>query len=73
LSLPAKFRDLPASSFPFTMELLDVETREVCWSATADGPGVVRIPGKEETNGGKPVAVRVTFGNGEVVEMEPGG
>ena len=51
---------------------LDAVTREVRWSATADGPGAVRIPGQHETNGGKPVAVRVTYGNGKVVEMEPG-
>jgi hypothetical protein len=65
------FHDLPASSFPFTMELLDAETREVCWSATADGPGALRIPSKHEVNGGKLMACRVTSGNGEVVEMEP--
>lgn len=29
------FHDLPASAFPFTIELLDAETREVCWSLTA--------------------------------------
>ena len=72
MTAPSAFHDLPPDSFPFTMELLDAETREVRWSATADGPGAVRIPGSHETNGGKPVAVRVTFGSGEVVEMEPG-
>ena len=67
-----KFHDLSADSFPFTMELLDAETREVCWTATADGPGAVQVPGYREVNDGKPVAVRMTFGNGEVSVVEPG-
>jgi hypothetical protein len=70
--LPVAFRDLPASAYPFTIEMLDAVTREVCWSVTAAAPGAVRIPGKHETNGGKPVACRVTFGNGEVSVAEPG-
>jgi hypothetical protein len=73
MSLPARFRDLPADAFPFTMELLDAETREVCWSATADGPGAVRVPSRDEVNGGRPTAARVTLGNGKVSVAEPEG
>ena len=66
----AKFTDLPARAFPFKVELLDAETREVVWSATSDGPGVMRIPGLGET-GPRPKAVRVTLADGTVQESDP--
>jgi hypothetical protein len=65
---PFAFHDFPASAFPFTAELLDAATGEVRWSATVDGPGSLRIPGCEETNGGRPLRARTTFADGEVVE-----
>jgi hypothetical protein len=51
------FRDFPRSKFPFTVELLDAETREVRWSVTIEGPGgVVRylVQGsvQQQTGGG---------------------
>jgi hypothetical protein len=69
---PSAFHDLPASAFPFTMELLDAETREVRWSQRVTGPAAVRVPSRDEINNGKPLASRVTFADGEVVETEPG-
>jgi hypothetical protein len=64
-----KFTDLPASAFPFKVELLDAETREVVWSATSDGPGVMRIPGPDEL-GPRLKAARVTLADGTVMESD---
>jgi hypothetical protein len=64
-----KFHDFPADAFPFTVELLDAETREVVWSATADGPGAMRIPGSDEL-GPRLKAARVTFADGTVQESD---
>jgi hypothetical protein len=66
-ALPVKSADLPASAFPLTVEVLDAETREVVWSATADGPGAMRIPGPDEL-GPRPKAARVTYADGTVQE-----
>lgn len=62
------FRDFPRSKFPFTMELLDAETREVRWSVTIEGPGAVQVPSKDEINGGRLLVGRITFADGEVQE-----
>jgi len=64
------FRDLPRSAFPFVIELLNAESRQVVWSAEVAGPGALRIPGRDET-GGRPVAVRVTYADGTVCVDEP--
>ena len=63
------FVDLAQSSFPFHVELLDAKTRTVVWETTVEGPGAMYVPGKSETNNGKPVDVRLTFPDGDVVEM----
>lgn len=65
--LPAVFRDLPADAFPFTMEILDADTREVVWAVTVDGPGAIRVPGLDETGPGRKIA-RITWADGSVVE-----
>ena len=65
------FHDLPASSFPFTCELMDAATGEVRWSATVQGPGALRIPAKAEINEGAPVSVRLRFPDGTVFEEDP--
>lgn len=70
MSLRTAFHDLPASAFPFVMEILDAATREVVWTAEVKGPGALRIPGTDETGGG-PKAVRLTFADGTVQETEP--
>jgi hypothetical protein len=64
----ARYTDLPASAFPFTLELLDAKTRKVRWSTTVPGPGVVKVPSKDEINGGRAVIARVSFADGEVRE-----
>jgi hypothetical protein len=65
------FCDLPASSSPLLIELLDASTRKIRWSVTVTCPGAVRIPGKHESNGGRPVAVRITSGDGKITELWP--
>jgi hypothetical protein len=62
-----KFHDLPAAAFPFTVELLDAETREVVWTAVVDGPGTLRVPGPDEL-GPRLKAARVTYADGTVEE-----
>jgi hypothetical protein len=67
---PSAFHDLPASAFPFTMELLDAETREVRWSQKVTGAAAIRVPSRDEINDGKPLTSRITFADGEVVETD---
>jgi hypothetical protein len=64
---PCAFSDLPAGAFPFTVELLRADTREVVWKATVDGPGAVIVPGPDVTGPGRKIA-RVTFADGTVEE-----
>lgn len=65
---PAAFRDLPVTSFPFTVQLLDAGTREVCWEQVIEGPGAVRIPSRDEVNDGRPVVSRIVWADGSVQE-----
>lgn len=44
---PHAFHDLPERAFPFLICIIDAETHELRWSAWVDGPGGVRIPGKD--------------------------
>jgi hypothetical protein len=64
---PVMFRDLPAEAFPFIIELLDEGTREVVWSVTVDGPGMIAVPGRDVTGPGRKIA-RVTYADGTVEE-----
>jgi hypothetical protein len=68
MSYEAKYTDLPADSFPFTIELLDAETRLVRWTALVKGPGVLHVPSRAEVNDGKTLTARVTFADGTVQE-----
>lgn len=45
--LPVAFHDLPAELFPFTVEYLDADSKQVVESTTVEGPGAIQIPGKE--------------------------
>jgi hypothetical protein len=63
---PVAFHDLPASAFPFTVRFYDAEGTEL-WSATADGPGAMRIPGFDQPKVHKTV---VEFADGTVVVQE---
>lgn len=67
-NLPVAYHDFPRSKFPFLMEMLDKATGEVRWSVTVDGPGAVKVPSNAEINGGRLLAVRITFADGEVQE-----
>jgi hypothetical protein len=62
------FRDLPAAAFPFTVELLDAENRDVRWQARCDEPGALHIPSRDEINDGRRLTCRITFGDGTVRE-----
>jgi hypothetical protein len=67
--------DLPPEKFPIVIEALDVVTRAVVWSATIEQPphgekAVVAIPSLSQRFG-HPVAIRLTFGDGEVEECGP--
>jgi hypothetical protein len=70
---PWAFHDLPADAFPVTLDLLDAASREVRWTLVLDGPGALRVPSRDEINGGLPVTARVTFADGTVNEAGPGG
>lgn len=67
--LPVKFRDLPADAFPFTIELYDVDTREVYETIEVAGPGATRINPKPAHV--RLAGSRIRFANGEVTEHEP--
>lgn len=69
---PAAFHDLPASSFPFTAQLLDAATREVCWEQVIEGPGALRIPSRDEVNDGRPLISRIVWADGSAEEAGPG-
>jgi hypothetical protein len=65
IPLPVAFKDLPAAAFPFTIELLNADTREVVWTVTVDGPGVITVPGRDVTGPGRKIA-RITYPDGTV-------
>jgi hypothetical protein len=65
---PAEAVDLPAWSYPFRIEFLNA-ARDVVESIEVTGPGVLNVPALAEVHG--PVSVRVTYGDGSVVECEP--
>lgn len=59
--------DLPAAAFPFTVELLDAETRDVLWQVAVTDPGALRVPGKAEL-GGRATTVRIKYADGTEAE-----
>lgn len=68
-------RDLLPHQFPILIEALHYKTREVVWSTTVEKPASgtrtpVKIPGLAFELG-HPVAMRMTFGDGEVIVQEP--
>lgn len=69
MTLPSAFHDLPAESFPFTIEMFDVDTKEVYETIPVYGPGAVRINPKPTHV--RLAGTRMRFANGEVVEHEP--
>ena len=68
--LPFAFHDLPASAFPFTLQLIDAKTRRVRWRQKITGPAVIRVPSRHEVNDGKLLAARVVLADGSTVERE---
>jgi hypothetical protein len=62
------FHDLPADSFPFRIEFLDRDG-VVVHQIEVDGPGGMHIPALSGRYG--PISTRITFPDGEVVEVAP--
>lgn len=56
------FGDLPAEAFPFTIEFLRHDTREVVHSILVDGPGVIAVPALAGKHG--PIDVRLVTPQG---------
>lgn len=63
------FHDLPAASFPFTVEFISERTGAVVHTITADGPGGMTVPALGREHG--PVWVRMSFADGKIVEHHP--
>lgn len=51
------FGDLPADAFPFTIQFLRHDTREVVHSIYVDGPGAIAVPALKDKYG--PIDVRM--------------
>jgi hypothetical protein len=68
-----QYTTVPASAFPFTIELLDTATRQLRWKTTVTGPGALQVPSKHDINDGKPLTSRFTWADGTVTEEGPGG
>lgn len=62
------FHNLPADRFPFTIEFLRVDTKEVVHTIRVEGAGALVVPPLAQQYGVR-VSVRVTFPDGEVVAM----
>lgn len=62
MSLPTAFHDLSADSFPFTIEMYDVDTGIVYSTETVEGPGAMYVPPKPAHV--REAACRVRFANG---------
>lgn len=67
--------DFPLVAYPFVLEALHWKTRAVVWSETIQAPldgskAVIKIPALRKELG-YPVAMRLTFANGQVIEREP--
>lgn len=63
MSLPSAFHDLSADSFPFTIEMYDVDTNEIYNVETVDGPGAIYIAPKPDHV--RLAGCRVRFANGQ--------
>lgn len=60
------FRDIPADSFPFTVEWISEATNEVVYTVTVPGPGVVEVPALWPQHG--PCWTRIRYPDGQIVE-----
>jgi len=62
--------NFPPELFPITVEALHPDTRAVVWTATLHRAGALEIP-PLKMQLGHPVAIRMTFGDGSVNELDP--
>jgi len=69
--LPSARLDLTVSEYPLTIEIFDEVTGELIFEAVAEGPGAIRIPGKDPEDNPRMVALTyggattLCFANGE--------
>jgi hypothetical protein len=63
VEVPWACHDLPATAFPFTIELVDVDSGEVAWSFHVTGPGAIEIPPVEAP---RVVQARIRYADGTV-------
>jgi len=61
--------DLPPEAYPFTVEFLRSDTKEVVHTIHVPGPGAVTVPGLRQQYGVE-MEVRVTYADGEVSESK---
>lgn len=60
------FRDLPETSFPFTVEFFVIRTDEMVHRIVVNGPGAVVVPPLAPIYG--PIRIRITYADGEIAE-----
>ena len=68
------FRAVPPDQFPFTLRLLDADTREPVWSATVLGPGTIPVPAGRDIAAGRVLIAQTQWPDGTADEepVEPG-
>ena len=64
------FYDFRPEQYPIQIWLLDARTHELRWHVRIDGVGVTNLPGRTETNDGKPVTVVVRDATGDTFVEE---
>ena len=64
------FHDLPAGSFPFTIIMVDRQTRRECWRAVVEGPGALHVPSRFDVNEGRRISVRILWADGSTTEED---
>lgn len=66
---PLALHVFPLEAFPINVQFEAVASGVVVHEFTVDGPDMVRVPALAASHG--PVVVRVTFGDGETIEVGP--
>lgn len=68
--MSGSYHDLPATAFPFTVQLVRADTQQVVWETRVSGPGVIHVPGMAAELG-VPVMARLVLPDGHVIEEGP--
>lgn len=64
---PIAYASLPADHYPFRVEFIAARTGAVVHEIRVSGPGAIQVPGLRDQHG--PIAVRVTYADGAVVNL----